>query len=534
MNPNSGKNIMPLISIVGGMMVALYVAASILLDNGNQLAGLFFYALLGSGLMGLLAPRAAFFFFLIQTAYLDLLKRLMVIGGNVSFVDLFWVLGIAPVTIAGIASGLLVRMIFGQTQATRGDVRRLATAVVLNGLLAVLVYVKGGGIGGTVREVANGSSYALLLFIVPLLFRTPESVAGCTRFLLFLFVPAAAYTVYQQIFGFQEFEIEYLKSGLSIEVKQLEADRVRAFGTLNSPTSISVVAASLAAMATGLLVIGRRDGRLGLSTPLAIGLVALTVAAWAASTVRVGILLLPVAVIGTFVFSRPGATRAFYAVLVGGLMALVAASGYLYQNVEIWTSKLGDFFGGSGSYLGYMLNLNSYKDRLYGFYNVLLNPDAYSLFGMPHGGEDGGFVVHDPLSSMLLSYGVIPLVAMLLIAAAGTWRLHRVIFVMRNRTLQLFAASFLANAAGNVAVSLVNGNLLGTFPVNVFFWVSLAFAITLRQADEVLAKQPQAQPLPSHPGYPAGMRGPMPVPMPMMGAGGGKRGRFAPVAMPRR
>lgn len=528
MSPGSNGNVMPLVAIIGGLGVALYVAASILLDDGNQLAGLFFYALLGSGLLGLLAPRMAFFFFIFQTAYLDLFKRLMVIGGNVSFVDLFWVLGMAPVTIVGIACGLIVRMVFGQMPAGVSDVRRLVVAVILNALLALLVYVKGGGIGGTVREVANGSSYALLLFIVPLLFRTPTSVAGCTRFILFVFVPAAAYTVYQQVAGFQEFEIEYLKTGLSIEVKQLEADRVRAFGTLNSPTSISVVASSLAAMALGLMFSGRRDRRLGLSAPVTTGIVLLCIAAWAASTVRVGILLLPVAVVGTFVFARPGATRAFYGVLIGSLGLLIASSGFLYRNIEGWTARLVEACGGGSSYVGYMLNMNSYKDRLYGFANVLTNPAAYSWFGMRNGGEDAGWVAHDPLSSALLNYGVVPLCLIVVAAGMGMWRLHRMIFVMRSRSLQVFAAACLANAAGNVAVSLVNGNLLGTFPVNVFFWVSLAFAITLRQADEVQAQQPEAA------GEPAPRGGRARAAVPMAVRGQGAHGRFVPVAMPRR
>lgn len=517
---------MPLVAIIGGMMVALYVAASILLDDGNQLAGLFFYALLGSGILGLMAPRLAFFFFILQTAYLDLFKRLMIIAGNISFVDLFWVLGIAPVTIVGIACGLIVRMVFGQTQAGVADVRRLVITVILNALLALLVFVKGGGIGGTVREVANGSSYALLIFIVPLLFRTPESVAACTRFIVFVYVLPVAYTIYQQLFGFQEFEIEYLKTGLSIEVKQLEMDRVRAFGTLNSPTSISVVASSVAAMALGLLFAGRRDRRLGLSAPLVMGIVILCVGAWAASTVRVGILLLPVAVVGTFLFSRPGATLAFYGSLSGGLLVLVLMSDYLYRNIEIWSGKLIELCGGGSSYLAHMLNMNTYKDRLYGFSNVLLNPSAYSLFGMRHGGEDEGLVSHDPISSTLLRYGLVPLLLILLSGGFGIWRMHRMIFQMKNRTLQLFAAGCLANAAGNMAVSLINGNLLGTFPVNVFFWVSLAFAITLRQADEVLARQPAPAPDPN-PSDPLAHRTPV-------APGARIRGRFAPVAIPRR
>jgi hypothetical protein len=480
---------MPLVVIIGGMLGALYVAASILMDEGNQLAGLFFYLLLGSGILGLLAPRLSFFLFIFQTAYLDLFKRLMIIAGTVTYSDLFWVLGIAPITVAGIAAGLVARIFFGQSRADASDVRRLAVAVVLNTALALLVYVKGGGIGGTVREVANGSSYILLLFIVPLIFSTPESVARCTRFIILVYVPVVIYGIYQQSFGFQEFEIDYLKTGLSIEVKLLEADRVRAFSTLNSATSLSVVASSLAALSLSLAMVGRRTQQTLLPLPIAVGIALLCVGAWVASTVRAGILLLPVAMIGTFLFRKPGTTKAFYGVLITAFATLVATASYIYSNIELWTRQLLEMVGG-GTFASYMVNMNTYKDRLHGFMNVLANPKAYTLFGMSEAAaEDSTFMAHDPLSSALLNYGIVPLSIGLLLGGLALWRFHRVIFTMRDPTLQFFAASFLANAAGNLAVSMINGNLLGTFPVNVFFWMSLAFSASLRRTDTILERQ---------------------------------------------
>lgn len=496
-------NPMAIVAIIGGMIVALYVSASILLDEGNQLAGLFFYVLIASGALGLIAPRLSFMLFLAQSAYLDLFKRLMVMGGTVSFTDLFWVLGIAPVTIFGIAAGLMLRVIFGKQRADTADMRRLGIAIALNAALGLYVYFRlKGGIGGTLREVANGSTYALLLFIVPLLFPTPESVTKCARFIIYAFVPVAAYGIYQQIFGYQEFEIEYLRSGLSIEIKQLEADRVRAFGTLNSPTSLSVVASSLAAMALSLSFIGDRKYRQSINPPMALILSSIFIGGWAASTVRVGILLVPVALIGMYVFRSPARTKTFYGTLAVLFMILVASSDYMYRNIELITGKLFDLVGDTG-YLASMVNLNSYKDRLYGFSNVLANPAAYTLFGM--GTEEDakamGFSAHDPVSNALLSLGVVPLFFVLAFSTWGLLRFHRTVFVMKHPTLQLLASAFLANAVGNIAVSLVNGNLLGTFPVNVFFWISIAFASTLRHADERVTaaelEPAQAQPSPA-------------------------------------
>ncbi|MDB6118409.1 MAG: hypothetical protein JWO08_2190, partial [Verrucomicrobiaceae bacterium] len=311
---NNGSNASPLtiVAVIGALFAAVYISSSILLSQGNQLAGLFYYIMLASGAVGLIAPRLSFSLLIIQCGYLDLLKRLMVFAGKITRDELFSVLGIAPVTLVGISLGLLLRVVFGKTVADAGDVKRFIIALVLNVGLAAVVFHQGGGVGGTLREVANGSAYALLLFIVPLLFRTPEEVGKCARFIIAVFVPVALYAIYQQLFGFQTFEIDYLKTNLSIEIKQLEADRVRAFGTLNSPTSISVVASSMAAMALGLAYVAKRSRKLGMSMPLALLILAIGVGAWLASTVRVGLLLVPVAMAGTFLFLRPSTTKWFY------------------------------------------------------------------------------------------------------------------------------------------------------------------------------------------------------------------------------
>ena len=515
MSSESQRNPLTIVAIIGGMIAAMYVAASILLGEGNQLAGLFFYVMAGCGVLGVAAPRLAFTVFIIQAAYLDLLKRFMVMAGHVSYGDLFWVLGIAPVTVVGITAGLVLRMIFGQVKFDGSDVRRLVIAVLLNVVMAGFIFFKGGGITGTLREVANGASYSLLLFIVPLLFVSPESVAKFTRFIILVFLPVAAYGIYQQVFGFQDFEIEYLKTpGLTIEIKQLEANRVRAFSTLNSPTSLSVVVCSVAMMALSLALVGSRAKAKLMSLPVAGLILLLMVAGWAASTVRVGILLLPVALTGMYVFRRSGATRLFYTTLISAFIALVASSEYLFMHIENWTRRLMELAGGS-TFAEYLLNMNSYKDRLYGFHNVLANPAAYTWFGMGGEGErDTFFAGHDPLSNALLSFGMVPVTIGLVLMFFALRSFHRVVYRMNHPALQLFASAFLANAAGNVAVSMVNGNLLGVFPVNVFFWICLGFAATLSRADAALA------PLPAPTPSPESMRPEVPRRSP---------GRFAPV-----
>ena len=84
-----------------------------------------------------------------------------------------------------------------------------------------------------------------MLFVMPVLFPRYEDALRVLRFTLWVFLPVALYGIAQQIDGFQPFEIAYLRTGLSIEIKQLLTNHVRAFSTLNSPTALGAVSAVL-------------------------------------------------------------------------------------------------------------------------------------------------------------------------------------------------------------------------------------------------------------------------------------------------
>jgi len=477
------------VAIIGTALLALYTSTSILTGGGNTLADFFFYTMVGLGVLGALAPRLTFWVFLVLCAVLDLMKRLLIFGGSIEFVDLFWVLGVAPVAMCGIVFGLVMRILFGKITADFGDVRRLAGAVLLNVILAAYMVAKGGGIGGTLRQVANSSCYAVLLFVVPLLFRSPQEIIGCLRAIILIFVPVALYGVYQQTFGFLPFELDYLKTGLSIEIKQLEADRVRAFSTLNSPPSLSVVCCSLAAYVCTISFSRARELGRGFATPVALLLVMTFLAGWMASTARSGIILVPVALLGALLFQSKRGVRLFYGLSIGSFVSLVLLSPILITRIFVWTDALVSMTGGS-QFFRHVLNMNSYVDRLQGFANVLMNPQAYTLFGLGDPTERStAFYNHDPVSEALLSYGVVGLVLGTVVGGVLLWRIHEVVVGMKHPVLRALAAACLANAAGSVAVSLLNGNLLGVYPINVFFWSSIAFTVALRRCDDVVVAE---------------------------------------------
>lgn len=521
-----------MMAVTGGMLVALYIAASVMLAPGNALASFFFYALVASGLLGLAAPKPAFVFLLVQCAYLDLFKRLMIFDGVVSFGDLFWVLGMAPVTVVGIAGGFLLRMMFNVIPFTPRDFSRLIAAGGMCAAVAAMAYLSGAGLGGTMQAVANGASYALMLFILPLLVADAESAVRLWRTLVWIFVPVGIYAVVQQVYGFQPFELEYLRTGLSIEIKQLEANRVRAFSTLNSPTSLSVIAATMAALALGM---GARrlfpHSKASMNPLFAVILFALFVAAWLASTVRVGILVIPLALAGAFVFQRRGLTTLFYLGLGAAFLTLVASSGWMLAHIEGWTRWLIESFG-QNRFSEEMLNLNSYRDRLLGFQNVLLNPDAYTLFGHDDPGDgQSEFYNHDPVSAMLLRFGVVPLVIGGLIAAWAIWRTHRAVFTIRDGDCLFVAGTSLAAAIASIFVSMIGGNLLQTFPVNAILWIEFGIVVAMVQVDKRI--QAAAEPVPETESIERPPRTTaLPSPLPSPGIPGGSRIPDIPARLP--
>lgn len=505
MQSSSHSGASPLVIIGAGLLI-LYVAVSILLGDGNTMGSLFFYLLIFGGVFGMMAPKGAFYLFIFLCGYLDLLKRLMVVAGSVSVIDLYYVLGIAPVTVTGVLIGVVVRMFFGKMTTDRSDLFRFVTVVTVIGAGAALSFRGGGGMGGAMREVASSYFYVVLIFIVPVLFKTPEEVKRLISFTMLIFVPVALYGIFQQLNGFQNFEIDYLKTGMSIEIKQLYADRVRAFSTLNSPTSLAVVCSELASFAFLLAFVGRKNPQYGLSQIYGFALAVIFFGGLVASSVRVGFLLIPVAIVAFLLFRSARLTAAFYAVSILVFLTLVILSPFLLANIDAWTIALLDVVG-DVPFWATMLDARTYKDRLMGFDNVLSNPAAYTLLGKSNADSSLEFYNHDPLSAALLNFGLLPLLVGLLITFLVIRYLHRCIYRTQDPGVRGLSLVCLSIVAGSLSVSMLGGNLISTFPSNVFFMIPIGLVIALTKWDRlnrraVPAKVTEPQPVPKRVVFP--------------------------------
>ena len=473
-------------TIAVGALFGIFAIISIMLGEGNTLANVFLYLIIGTCGLAVVAPRQAFFIFLVACGYVDLFKRLMVVSGRVSMDDLYYVLGLAPALFGCIIISAAVRGVIGGLPLAKQHVRLflIGCAVVLAN--AVLSYLDvDHSLGKVMQGTANGGLYGMLIFVVPLMFRSEDDIIYILKFLLWTYAPVAIYGVAQQIWGFQDFEIAYLTTGLSIEIKQLFTDRVRAFSTLNSPTALSIVCATLFAIPTVLCRMRNAKGnRRIIGIPLATVFTLIFFGGLAASTGRSGFLMSAILLACVFAFRTRTGTIAFYAVAVCAFATLLISAKFLLSNIEMATMVLVDKLG--GFLREDNININTFSDRLFGFTNVLMAPDAYTWFG--YGSARGidprdPLYNHDLLSNTLVRYGAVVLLVMLVSVVFFLLWTHRQILSIQDKRRRNFAAAMLACAMSIFAISITCGNVLSIFPANTFFWLAVSGTIIAARPD---------------------------------------------------
>ncbi|MEZ5384999.1 MAG: hypothetical protein R3F13_05740 [Prosthecobacter sp.] len=494
-----------------GMVLGLYAIFSVMLTDGNSISELCRILMAGGFLFCALRPRAGLFVWLISSGYMDLLKRLMVSTGRISQMDLYFVLGIHPMMMAGLCVGVVLGALTGRVTLGAWHFKRLLAAVAIM-LLAGLAAAreKGMSLSSILPEIANNGFYAVLIFLVPVLLPSLQDVLRTLRMLVIAYIPVAIYGIYQQYAGFQDFEIEYLMTGLSIEIKQLLSDEVRAFSTLNSPTALGF--ASGACFTFALILGGHRDqsaARFHFPRAFAIALALLFVASWLSSTARSAVVVIPVALLSRYCFSDAKRTRAFYILAVSGFVLLVASSGWLLKVLPNAMDTMFELAGGQG-FADQILRVGTYYERLMGFSNVLANPAAYTLRGM--GADRGGdyndeFMNHDPLSGTLVRYGVVVLVFMITVTFFLLRHVHSSVLKLPKGSLRNVGCLLLSVPLAYLVASVLQGTVFFTFPLNAFTWLCMGMVDALGQekaqpVQTTVAHRPRIQHVPQgcHPG----------------------------------
>jgi hypothetical protein len=510
----NGNALIRILATFGLLIASLWVAFDIFTSGSNAVARFYMYAMVVAGAYGLLNGRKAFFILLFLTGYLDFFKRLMIFDSGVSKTDLYFVLGIAPATIVGIAGNILYQHFTGKLRSRPGVNRLIIVTCLCTAVATVLALTTGNSSFRSLGDTVNSTVYILLIFVVPVLFRTPEDLRHMLHVLVMLFIPAILYMLVHHfrggIFGW---EMDYVKSGLTIEIRQLAERVFRPFGTMNSAANASMVFAGIFALCCSTLWI--KPDRNGRTTPFPIrfALIPAIALAMFATYSRTGWVFAVVAVVAAPMMKYRMLTLAGYFLAIGAFVVVVLASPYLLKHrilnevsEDIYKEKRTNEWAQS-------TNLSTLNDRLEGFESLLKESRAWTPLGLRLSGHTESSVrsnvaTHDVFTDLLLNYGYVSLMAVGIFIARQLWKLHRLVFTEPEPLAKGVGATCLALGLAIVSGATTNGAQFSTYPVNFYIWFNFAVVASLfmysKERDALLAPVVVAEP-------PAWMRTPMRV-----------------------
>jgi hypothetical protein len=451
-----------------GLLVALYVMVGVLTGEGNTVGQAALYGMIGCLLVGMLSPRGGVFLMIFLAAYSDLVKRLLILETQISMLDVTYVLGMAPMALAGSVLGVISKKILRMDFEKR-DFMTFGAATLLLLLGAAMGFAAGGEGLRALRIVADYGAFSYLMFVVPILFPTRDQLVKLMKYSLIVFAPVAAYGIWQRVFGLADFEMAYLLTGLSTESRQLDDTSVRPFSTLNAASSLTMVAAACVM----LCVICWKAGRL--SWVAAAILIPFFALSCFMTFTRVGWAVLVVSVALIPVMRSRIATAGMYVFGIVGFVVLVWQSDSIRPHLHDWQDEIYGRTTSDDEMQG--LRIVTLSDRLIGFENMKLR-ENWQPFGIKHQGADivgldrnrySTTFSHDAVSGFLFQFGYVPMGIGVLMGLLAVTALHRAVFRLPDDR-QRFAQLGLAGAFGAL-LSLATGGTVFQFPANIFFWM---------------------------------------------------------------
>jgi len=490
----NGINAKAIISLLLGLVMGIYVMVEVLLARSSSLGQLYLFVAIAAFVFGLTNPRSAMYVLLFTTVYIDVFKRLMIVGGHPSLQDVAYVLAIPPLLVAGSIISVFLGVTIGRGKMTRDMfisliVSFLVVGVTVSGSLGA----SGGGSGGlgNLSGLVNQGFYSFLFFTIPALFPSDEERRKLLHFSFLTFIPSVFYMFWQRKFGYADFETAYLLSGLTIEVKNLSESmgQVRCFSTFNGAgtagTLLSIyiiycfvplrpgnaeptflqrfgkwLLAPLFLLATYFTIV-RTGWACGVGTILAYVMLGNRFRARLGVFSALGIFILVILLAPTIIKDR------WLGTMEGHLQAVVLATT-------------------NDPTLKRAVVLGTAQDRVQGWANLTTNSMIWQPFGFAASGINVRNTTnadfkwgHDALIDALIQYGYVPLGLGIIVASYVFSRVFKYMYSLK-RTDQAFKNTrlCLALAFGILVGAMGNGAQFRNFPQNLFFaiWLAIPFA----------------------------------------------------------
>lgn len=509
----NGNALIRILATFGLLIASLWVAFDIFTSGGNAVARFYMYAMVVAGGYGLLNARRAFYLLLFLTGYLDYFKRFMIFDSGLSRMDLYFVLGIAPATLAGITGNILYQHFTGKLPPRPGLNRLIIFTLLATGTTLFLSFTDKTGGYRSLGDNVNSTIYLLVLFIVPALFRTPEDLRRMLKILIIIYVPAVCYMLVHHFKGgVFEWEMAYLKSGLTIEIRQLSERTFRPFGTMNAAANASMVFAGIWAYC--LSGMWRKPDHSGNSMvfPLRFALLPLLALAMYATYSRTGWVFAVVAVIAAPMIKFRTLTLVGYLLAFGAFAAVFFASPYMLRHKILHDLSEEVYMQKRTNEWAQTTNLTTLTDRLEAYESLLKEPRVWTPLGLRFSSSTESTVrnnihSHEMLTTMLMNYGYLTLLGAGIFVARQMWKLHSMVFNEPEPLAKAMGATCLAVGLSIASGATVNGAQFSTYPVNFFIWFNFALACSLF----LYTKERKALEAPELSTAPPWMRNPMRV-----------------------
>lgn len=497
--------------VVVGILIGLLVMMKILTEGWNALANLYKYLLIVAIAIGLLAPKIGLGILAFGAFYIDTFKRLLVVAGNVTYLDIAYILSFSPFLVLAIFCSCLYHIIAVGTNQRPGAVKLAVFTIILMGVFSVFAITSYGfGLSG-LQLVANGAAFIALIFIIPVQFGTREEIVKARKAIILFSIPVLLYGIAQWAFGFNDFEIAYLQTGLSTETRILSGQDFRIFSTLNSSQNFAKIMGMLAVM---VLFTFKKSSLASFSWR--IPLAGLFFFAAVISGSRTGLVMALIVLMSLMIFRWKSVTILFYAATTSLLLFIIINAESLYERnaLKDWEAGLSDIAAESQLIDYRNIQIVTLNARLRSL-SLLSKAEYWTPFGAGLAKEKDLLTkvkIHDIITSFLVRMGYVPCAAGLVLMIYALSKIHKGLWKMDSKSLDfrivLFSLSF--------AISVLIGGMsatanLYTFPVNYFFYLFIGFgvAIAMIRRREVLdaKKAVQEESPASQPGLGKGARG---------------------------
>ena len=470
--------------------LAAFILGQVLSTNGGSpIAELLLIVGLILMFYALVRPWNALLLFLWLVICIDALKRVTYAATDMSMIDVAEIL-IVPVLLMG---GLYLR-VFGLHWFVS---RREDSTLNLRKFWPILVLFI-SGVGGLIyKEGASfgviSANYQIFCYIpaaviVPYFLNSPERWDKYAQQLYYLLLVVGVYGIIQSIHGPFDYEVEYLKSGLTSTISLMEQESFRAFSLLNTgPTYAGMMIICL--FYTYYLVC-QKWGRMVWTLRVTV-LTIFAAGACFLATQRGALISGLIVIVGLPMFVKPR-------MLIGLFVGFIVSYGLtIYYASEIkdymYVADAQLDFLRTSHFMSQEFSILTMGTRLDGFI-ALQSPNMWTPLG-GYTGEAG----HNLLSDLLTWVGYIGTTVFLIIVGTVIYVSTRVLTELKhNPQAYLWAQVNLAVFLYVLIWGAFLGSTIHVSPVNFFFWTSLGNLIFLYRNRALVVTPEQVTFVPLH------------------------------------